>query len=385
MSLPLVYPFDFEASLSHDPYPGMSAIYGLCEPNGELRYIGKTDKPRLRYASHCCSPTTKKDEKCYVVSWIKHLQGLGCKPVMRVLLWVPQSEWPNAERVYIAEGKRRGYRLINLHPGGDSAVGYKARRIARIAMSKAQRDWMQRDPEGVARRNEAVRQTYIDHPEKREAKSRQLKAIYADPAMREMARQRMLDIAQREGYWDRVRAGVARAYSDPEYRQRHADAVRAGVARRDQRRAELIAQGVELAPLFPVSAESNAKRSASLKATMSTPEFRAKRSEISKRVVRTQEWKDSISRGNKGREVTDERRVQISEQLKVYNATRRANLAAEQARITAQVEREGFAQLTLFDISAPHKKQNHVRSTPESRRAERERAKARKAAQKTAE
>lgn len=89
----------------------MSEIYGLlCPATGELRYIGKANDAGKRLKSHLRDARRRRTP---LYDWIN---ALGAAPVLIVLDSV--SDWQTAERLWIAEGRESGARLLNLADGG---------------------------------------------------------------------------------------------------------------------------------------------------------------------------------------------------------------------------------------------------------------------------
>lgn len=104
----------FQIGLDPTPRIGLTAIYGLRDQFGEVRYIGKTTKPRRRLIEHWRSP--KGGIPSPVSSWCRKLKVAGHLPVMDVVAWV--CDWEPVERYFIGEARRLGYRLLNLADGG---------------------------------------------------------------------------------------------------------------------------------------------------------------------------------------------------------------------------------------------------------------------------
>ena len=106
-------------------------IYGLCDPNGAIRYIGKADNPKKRLKAHL-QPSqlwfhTRKN------SWLKHLLAAGNRPVLLVLQEVPFESWRETERGWIAYLLAVGCDLVNGTCGGDGCRALGAESRARQA------------------------------------------------------------------------------------------------------------------------------------------------------------------------------------------------------------------------------------------------------------
>ncbi len=91
-------------------------IYALCEPSGEIRYIGKSDDPNRRLCSHTTSKTRSTSR---LSQWVRSLLSKGFKPILKVLDTVSQAEWQAVEAAYIAFYLEEGCRLVNATPGGE--------------------------------------------------------------------------------------------------------------------------------------------------------------------------------------------------------------------------------------------------------------------------
>jgi GIY-YIG catalytic domain-containing protein len=96
----------------------MTAIYGLCDVDGEIRYVGKSNEPKRRLYVHRSSHNHYRGIPVY--DWIFSLSQKGQKPSMVILEEVDNSEWEAAEQRWIAELRQQGARLLNVLDGGDT-------------------------------------------------------------------------------------------------------------------------------------------------------------------------------------------------------------------------------------------------------------------------
>lgn len=90
-------------------------IYGLYDPrDGALRYVGKSNKPRLRYWMHMDeSGGTHKNR------WIASLVRAGHRPELRILEEIaPSDDWQDRERWWIQAARESGDDLTNHESGG---------------------------------------------------------------------------------------------------------------------------------------------------------------------------------------------------------------------------------------------------------------------------
>ena len=94
-------------------------IYGLRDPrDGAIRYVGKSVCPEVRLQQHL--EDTKNADK---VAWLAELRVLGLVPEMTILETTTAQEWKDAERWWIADGRDRGWPLVNKTKGGDGGEG----------------------------------------------------------------------------------------------------------------------------------------------------------------------------------------------------------------------------------------------------------------------
>jgi len=95
----------------------MTFIYTLEHPiTGEIRYVGKTNNPYMRFHDHCKKSYRCKTHKDY---WINKLLKEGLRPVMSVLDEVSKVEWKYWEKFWIEQCRQWGFKLVNHTNGGD--------------------------------------------------------------------------------------------------------------------------------------------------------------------------------------------------------------------------------------------------------------------------
>lgn len=93
-------------------------IYALMDPTGRVGYIGKCKDPHKRLIGHK-SDARRAGDTSAKRAWINSLapfQG----PIVGVLEAIGDAEWPERERFWIAEGRRRGWPLTNVRDGGQA-------------------------------------------------------------------------------------------------------------------------------------------------------------------------------------------------------------------------------------------------------------------------
>lgn len=95
-------------------------IYTLCHPiTGEIRYVGKTKNPQMRFHNHC---NKLHNEKTHKRNWINKLRKKELKPVMDIIDEVPEDEWKQWEIYWIEQFRAWGFRLLNHGAGGEGSV-----------------------------------------------------------------------------------------------------------------------------------------------------------------------------------------------------------------------------------------------------------------------
>ena len=92
----------------------MSCIYALCDADGNARYVGKTAGPvEDRILKHARNATNGARSHAY--NW---LRSVGLRPHVWILEEDP-ADLNEAERRWIAEGRKLGWLLTNQTDGGD--------------------------------------------------------------------------------------------------------------------------------------------------------------------------------------------------------------------------------------------------------------------------
>lgn len=92
-------------------------IYTLEHPlTGEVRYVGKTKNPKMRFQNHMNKGHNKTSHK---TNWIESLKREGLRPIMKVLDEVSNEEWKYWEKFWIAVCTEWGFKLTNHTSGGE--------------------------------------------------------------------------------------------------------------------------------------------------------------------------------------------------------------------------------------------------------------------------
>jgi len=177
MTVPSVYPASPKSAVADRPV----YIYALHDPqNDEIRYIGKSHKPRARLWQHLHG--ARRGEKTYRHHWIAGLLAIGLSPRITILETTTLAGWAEAERCHIAQARAAGCRLTNLTDGGDGAFGYKhtsecIEKMSRIANGRAPETWV---------RIHTARSQAFNTPEARANRSAAMKKRWEDPAFQQL-------------------------------------------------------------------------------------------------------------------------------------------------------------------------------------------------------
>jgi len=235
-------------------------IYALLCPQGEIRYIGKTNNPAMRLSKHI-SAARSGETKHHTAAWIRSLLSKGDTPAIETVLEVPDGEpWQPYEIRMIAEFKAEGHRLTNSTSGGDGLAGIDLealqKRTAAARITRATPEYKER----ISRIMREVRST----PEFRAAASARIKETWQDEDIRSryMAGMHAPEARERRGSATRKR------FEDPEQRSMHAE-----------RSRKAFEDNPELLEKFQASCqtpEAKAKRRESLAEVRKTPEYKAK-------------------------------------------------------------------------------------------------------------
>jgi hypothetical protein len=150
-------------------------IYDLSDPRtGEVRYVGKSVRPRERLATHIREARAGSIVHCK--RWIAGLLAEGLAPVLGIIEETTRESANEAERYWIGCLLTAGSTLTNRTPGGDGQhAGYKpsAEVLAKLSAATKGR---KATPEQRQRLREA-----FTRPEVSERRSQLLKERHADP------------------------------------------------------------------------------------------------------------------------------------------------------------------------------------------------------------
>lgn len=96
-------------------------IYSLEYPEGNIRWIGKTNNPKNRLKNHISESKTKKTSNR--IKWLNKLNNNNQKPILNIVDEVPVNEWEFWEQHYISLYKTFGFNLTNMARGGKGVLG----------------------------------------------------------------------------------------------------------------------------------------------------------------------------------------------------------------------------------------------------------------------
>ena len=92
-------------------------IYTLsCPISGDVRYVGKANKPKERYTKHCSEKLNTDKSK-----WIQSLTSQGLRPILTIISEIPLDNWQKEEKVYISRYRDLGCILLNTSTGGEGS------------------------------------------------------------------------------------------------------------------------------------------------------------------------------------------------------------------------------------------------------------------------
>lgn len=125
-------------SVASELVPDTTFIYTLSDPRtGQIRYVGKSDKPQTRFRSHI----NEQRLNCHRTKWIKSLLRCGLEPKMEILDEVPLAQWQFWEREYIRVFKMLGINLVNNTIGGEGMTDPPPEVREKIARAQRGRIW----------------------------------------------------------------------------------------------------------------------------------------------------------------------------------------------------------------------------------------------------
>lgn len=129
-------------------------IYQIRQPDGEIRYVGKTGHPiEERLRQHIDNSQNSKQRRKHLYVLLRKIIREGGKPTIELLERV-EGNGCKEEIRWIAEYKTKGVRLVNHTNGGEGRAGYKASPETLAKMRKAQSN---RSPEWRANLSESLK------------------------------------------------------------------------------------------------------------------------------------------------------------------------------------------------------------------------------------
>lgn len=257
-------------------------IYALLCPQGEIRYIGKTNRPERRLLQHVSAARTGTANH-HCARWIRALLRKGETPTMEVLYEVPAGEdWKAHETHQIKTFKELGFSLTNIGEGGEGTFDMRpeavAARVAKALITKATPEYKEKIQDSYARpwRNPEIRASRLkamaearSRPGQYEKRVAQAKEIASRPEVK--AKRSLASKARYEGSaFQRIQTSealsvrrketLAKRWKDPQTKARASEIMK------DPERQALMQKAAS-------SPEAKAKRAAKVAITQATPEF----------------------------------------------------------------------------------------------------------------
>ena len=99
-------------------------IYVLKCPEGNIRYVGKTDNPKKRLSSHI-SEAKKGKGRRHVLNWIHSLLSESLKPSMEIIEICDESNWQERDKYWVEYYRNIIPNLCNNADGGLGGTGTK--------------------------------------------------------------------------------------------------------------------------------------------------------------------------------------------------------------------------------------------------------------------
>ena len=271
-------------------------IYALLCPQGEIRYIGKTNRPERRLIQHVSAARTGA-ARHHCARWIMSLLRKGQAPTMEVLYEVPEGEdWKVHEIHQIKTFKELGFSLTNIGEGGEGTFDMSpeavAARVAKALITKATPEYKARVKESYARpwKNPEIRASRLKamaearakpgQYEKRVALSKEIAARPEVKAKRSASQKASYASGNRINslllpcVTAKRKAGIKERWAKPEEKEK-------------VRKALLDPERQALMQAAANSPEAKAKRAAKVAITQATPEFLANQAEKARA-----QWKD---------------------------------------------------------------------------------------------
>lgn len=102
----------------------ITAIYALCEPDHQPRYVGKTVRYlHQRHKQHIYDAVKRR--RLPVHRWLARRIAQRQRLVIKLLEYVPPgSDWIAREKHWIAKLREDGHDLLNLTEGGEGLAGF---------------------------------------------------------------------------------------------------------------------------------------------------------------------------------------------------------------------------------------------------------------------
>lgn len=212
----------------------LTYIYGLVDPrNNKLRYIGKSDDPKVRFAKHIRE--AKRSTILHRCAWIRGLLNEGLSPKLILLMQIPSLKWQISERLLIFSLKSSNYDLTNMADGGLGGSTSRGKKRSKESRKNIQQGlkklWDNNDQLREKQRQDAKklwatesfrkrRDIALNNPEVKTRMSRSQKDRWNNPEIREMqslvGKRNWQDPKMRQVMTDKIK----NKWQDPVFREK---------------------------------------------------------------------------------------------------------------------------------------------------------------------
>lgn len=199
-------------------------IYSLEDPEGNVRYIGKTRNPDSRLRAHV-QKARSFETKNHAANWIRSLLAKGKRPVLKIVFEVPKGEdWQPYEKSFIAEYRK----IASLTNSAEGGTGVSGLPTELLNACRAKANATKRLPQNRRRSSETLK-AICSTEEWKEQQSRRSRDMYEKPGYREKIssafkgsdRQRKMQEGITPEVIARRAESLRKTCSSPEFKEAH--------------------------------------------------------------------------------------------------------------------------------------------------------------------